>query len=576
MHAQSDLSLFHPALGSTPHPIDTYQHYLKDLYSPEYPDYSKPQCIQTCHRPKQIVNLVLVDKEDDGVDELRRECLLYQLRGDIDLIKQKKTPLTMDQIGILADGGGTARRVLIEGAPGIGKTTFLWQVCHQWADGKLLQQWELVILVQLRDKITRTSQCLSDLLYHPVDNISKAVCRIIEQREGENVLMIFDGYDELSNDQCSDSICLEILQNKSRQLRKATVLVSSRPFATKGLPHQFKKSLDQHVEILGFSEQDIEAYLASACQDNPEMLKDLKSYIFSQPFISSVLYNPLHCTIVIELYLQYWQRGKKGLAPSTLTQLYEALLLNLLRRQLESDIDDLSKLPSDVCHQLNHLAELAAKGIEQRQYIFDNNVPDDTLGLMHSVKHLHDRRVRPSTSHSFIHLTLQEFLAGRHWSRLPPQQLTEVLQRQNLFPIQQYFIWKDPEGGIELSFRVTHWVVLLFLVGLTNNSTELITADQVKFVTGSQTGMNYIFDVHSSAIIHMFRVYTRVEVFAHFRVQCVIARLCAISHTKCVKYRVREITHVICERTELHVKSRYRVDKYASIVNTNSFKQCPS
>ena len=432
----------------------------------------------------------MVDREkDDEVDELRRECLLYQLRGDIDLIKQKKTPITMDQIGILADSGGTAHRILIEGAPGIGKTTLLWQVCHQWAVGKLLQQWELVVLVQLRDTITRTSQCLSDLFYHPDDNFCKAVCRIIEQQEGANVLIIFDGYDELSNDQRTDSIFLKILQQRSRLLRKATVLVSSRPLATKSLPHQFKNSLDQHVEVLGFSEQDIEAYLTSACQDNPEMLKNLKSYIFSQPFISSVLYNPLHCTIVTELYLQYWQRGKKGLAPNTLTQLYEALVLNLLRRQLEKDIDDLSELPSDVCHQLNQLAELAAKGIEQRKYIFDDNVPSDTLGLMHSVKQLHDCRARRSTSHCFTHLTLQEFLAAHHLSQLPPQQLTEVLQRQDLFPIQQYFIWKGPEGGLEVSFRETHWVVLLFLVGLTINPTELITADQVKFITGSQTGI---------------------------------------------------------------------------------------
>ena len=514
MHAQSDVSLFHPALGpthSTLHPIDTYQRYLKDLYSTEYPDYSKPQFTHH-HRPKQIVNLVLVDmKKDNEVDELQRECLLNQLHGDIDLIKQKKTPLTIDQIGVLADGGGTAHRILIEGAPGIGKTTFLWHVCHQWAVGKLLQQWELVVLVQLRDKIARTSQCLSDLLYHPDDNISEAVYRIIKRQEGANVLIIFDGYDELSNDQRTDSIFLEILQQKSRFLRKATVLVSSRPLAATTLPHQFKNSLDQHVEILGFSEQDIKAYLTSAlCQDNPDMLKDLKSYIFTQPFISSVLYNPLHCTIVTELYLQYWQRGKKGLAPSTLTQLYEALVVNLLRRQLESDIDDLSELPSDVCHQLNQLAKLAAKGIEQEQYIFDDNVPSDTLGLMHSVKQLHDCRARRSTSHCFTHLTLQEFLAARHWSQLPPQQLTKVLQRQNLFPIQQYFIWKGSEGGMELSFRVSHWVVLLFLVGLTNNSTELITADQVNFVTGSQTGMNYIFDVHSLANIRMFRVYSVV------------------------------------------------------------------
>ena len=69
---------------STPHPIATYQHYLKDLYSPEYPDYSKPEF--TRHRPKQIVNLVLVHREDDEGDMLQQECLLYQLHGNIDRI----------------------------------------------------------------------------------------------------------------------------------------------------------------------------------------------------------------------------------------------------------------------------------------------------------------------------------------------------------------------------------------------------------------------------------------------------------------------------------------------------------
>ena len=298
------------------------------------------------------------------------------MHGNIDLIQQKKTPLTKEQITVLPKGK-IARTVLIEGAPGIGMTTLLWQLCHQWADGELLQQWELVILVQLRDETTRTAQCLSDLLYHPRQNIREAICREIEEREGENVLLIFDGYDELSDDQRTDSIFIRLLRRQFRELRKATVVVSSRPFATKTLPHQFKNSLDQHVEIVGFNEQDIETYLTSACQDNPDMLRDLKSYISTQAFISSVLYNPLHCTIVTELYLQYWQRGEKGFAPSTLTQLYEALVLNILRRQLESDIDDLSELPSDVSHQLNQLGELAARGIEQRKYIFDN-VPSHT------------------------------------------------------------------------------------------------------------------------------------------------------------------------------------------------------
>ena len=391
-----------------------------------------------------------------------------------DLIQQKKTPLTKDQITVLASGA-TASTVLIEGAPGIGKTTLLWQLCHQWADGKLLKSWDLVILVQLRDETTRTAQCLSDLLYHPRKNIREAICREIEEREGENVLLIFDGYDELSDDQRTDSIFIRLLRRQSHSLRKATVVVSSRPFATKTLPHQFKNCLDQHVEIVGFNEQDIETYLTSACENNPDLLRDLKSYISTQAFISSVLYNPLHCTIVTELYLQYWQRGEKGFAPSTLTQLYEALVLNLLRRHLclgmtPSWLD----LPSDVSHQLNQLGELAARGIEQRKYIFDN-VPSDTLGLMHSVKPLHNYRPNHPISHSFTHLTLQEFLAGRYWSQLPHQQLTELLQRHDLFPIQQYLKGMQLEEDEE-SVRVTHWPVLLFLAGLTTIPTELITA----------------------------------------------------------------------------------------------------
>ena len=122
-----------------------------------------------------------------------------------------------------------------------------------------------------------------------------------------------------------------------------------------------------------------------------------------------------------------------------MTQLYSAFLLNILRRhrQLDSSIDSLSELPSDVCHQLHQLAKLAAEGIEQKRYIFQN-IPDETLGLMHSVKSLHDIRDQPPTSYSFSHMTLQEFLAARYWSQLPPLQLTEILQRKDLFPIGNY------------------------------------------------------------------------------------------------------------------------------------------
>ena len=487
------------------------------MYKEEYPDYTKQQF--TDHRPKEIVNLVLVHKEKNESDKLQRECLLDQLRGNIDLIRRKKTPLTKNQIGILADGR-TARRILIEGAPGIGKTTFLWQVCHQWALGRLLQQWDLVIMVQLRDEDARTAQSLSDLLYHPRCDIKEAICREIQEKEGENVLFIFDGYDELSDCQRTESFFLKMLRRPSRVLRKATVLVSSRPFATISLPHLFKDKLEQHVEILGFSEEQIEGYLTSTCQDNPDMLMDLKSYISNQPFISSVLYNPLHCSIVTELYHQYWQRGEKSFAPSTLTDLYKALLLNLLQRQLDIDIDDINELPQDIRHQLNQLAKLAAEGIEEKKYIFET-VPGDSLGLMHSVKHLRDYRSKKSISYCFTHLTLQEFLAAFHWTELSLQELTELLQRPNLFPIQAYLRgihfeldmhltaiqlsqmemsneWKESVYKMKETIQQTHWFVLLLLAGLKTIPTELIAPwskpqdEGIIIVSGSESGIHTV------------------------------------------------------------------------------------
>ena len=39
--------------------------------------------------------------------------------------------------------------VLIEGGPGMGKSTLAINICKCWADGELLQQYEAVILLQL-------------------------------------------------------------------------------------------------------------------------------------------------------------------------------------------------------------------------------------------------------------------------------------------------------------------------------------------------------------------------------------------------------------------------------------------
>ena len=42
--------------------------------------------------------------------------------------------------------------ILVDGAPGIGKSTFALQVCQRWANGELLTDYDLMVLLRCHDK----------------------------------------------------------------------------------------------------------------------------------------------------------------------------------------------------------------------------------------------------------------------------------------------------------------------------------------------------------------------------------------------------------------------------------------
>ena len=68
-------------------------------------------------------------------DELKSECLLVQLYGDIAAIKMKKRPMKIEDIGTSEDQS-VVRHILVEGSPGIGKTMLSGELCRQWAEGR--------------------------------------------------------------------------------------------------------------------------------------------------------------------------------------------------------------------------------------------------------------------------------------------------------------------------------------------------------------------------------------------------------------------------------------------------------
>ena len=216
----------------------------------------------------------------------------------------------------------------MEGIPGVGKSTLAWQLGRRWGKKEILQHFQLVIVLRLRDERVQKAHTISELLYHPKKVIQESVVEWMASTLGENVLLILDGYDELSSElQIGDqSIFARII--KGEELPKLTVLVTSRPSANRNLYRLCRiRAKCQYIEVVGFSKKEIREYIELSFKHNLQLKESFNLYIKQRPHIRSMMYVPINCAIVVELF-----REHKGKPPQTLTEVYTALTNTLLQR----------------------------------------------------------------------------------------------------------------------------------------------------------------------------------------------------------------------------------------------------
>ena len=92
--------------------------------------------------------------------------------------------------------------------------------------GELLQQWSVVVMVQIHHPRIRNATTLHDVRYHPKSDVSQAVVDHMEWTNGKGYLVIFVGYDELADKQLSmNGIFMKLL--KGDELPAATLMITS-------------------------------------------------------------------------------------------------------------------------------------------------------------------------------------------------------------------------------------------------------------------------------------------------------------------------------------------------------------
>ena len=318
------------------------------------------------------------------------------------------------------------RLILVEGPPGIGKSTFSWEVCRRWDEIEILRNYHTVVLLKLREKWVLNATKLSYLSRYPFQpELSQTIAQELHDSNGRNLLLVLDGFDEVSHSFHETSVIKSIL---CRQLLpECTIILTTRPSAKHTLESFCQPTVDKHVEIIGFTEEERVRYITEVFSKEPELEVNFLKYMFLVSHIKSMMYIPLNCSIIAQVYYESQQSNHDLAIPRTRTQLYKALTHSLLVRHMKmkkSSREYSDMLPEGLnkkdMEKFKVLAKFAFDGYHcksesKKVTFFKEDIPEGLVhfGFMNESTEMYAGKGVEQTF-SFLHLSLQEYLAAWH------------------------------------------------------------------------------------------------------------------------------------------------------------------
>ena len=318
---------------------------------------------------------------------------------------------------------------IVEGSPGIGKTTFCLKLAYDWANqsssAASFPEFKLVLLLKCRDIDGDLTEAITEQLF-PKDlskDATEELLRFLEDIENqERVLIILDGLDELAEK--SKHYVDDLLHRK----RWACCYVLATTRQEKGI--EIRKHpefvFNLFLQIEGFTEKDSFEYIRKhfkiAGPEHSSKGEKLIKEIKQNALLQDLRTNPLNLLLLCVVYEDH-----EGKLPSSRTDLYHVIVMCLLRRycakhnvkarrkdrdletQFERDIRCLGELAWNCLLNGRHsFFEEELEELENR----NEKLVIRELGFLYKEESL--KRLMPQHAYCFLHESFQEYLAASY------------------------------------------------------------------------------------------------------------------------------------------------------------------
>ena len=302
--------------------------------------------------------------------------------------------------------------VLIEGEPGMGKTTYCQKLAFDWAS-KQCGKWDesfprvdvLLFLRCRRMKSTLWNAVEEQILPDEIKPGEKEMFFQFLKENPSKVMLVLDGLDEADLQQLD--MCLKLIQRK--QLPGCYIVLTSR----QETGNKVRMYTDTLLKIVGFTTTDAECYIRKYFQDKEHLAEALISKVKFDRDLRELTQNPLNTLLLCVIF-----EDLKGILPTNRTRLYVEIVLFILRRYESKN--GLSNRGKDLLlvykNELMILGETALDSLCKKELYFDDHKGDMKESLLKkfgflSIQSGGSKRA-PCDRYGFFHKSFQEFFSG--------------------------------------------------------------------------------------------------------------------------------------------------------------------